>query len=199
MPQYRQWARRACDISCGCPRPIEADDYGVMQWRCQLYIRLSTCRGSVARLSRAKGGFYVPPPAACSGCRFARGGWHYFIASGLVGEPTAPGIGIAGGTNMKSYTLSPAQSSARSLREKNSPMVMPMIGIVIQCQGWLMPGSVLLGRTSQPQVSLASAASCVRATHSSVSKAKPGASPPGYPSQLPAVRQRSICPVRTII
>jgi hypothetical protein len=54
-----------------------------------------------------------------------------------------------------------------------------MIGIVIQCQGWLMPGSAWLGRTSQPQVSLASAASSVRATNSSVSNAKPGASPPG--------------------
>ena len=41
-------------------------------------------------------------------------------------------------------------------------MVMPMIGIVIQCQGWLMPSSVSFGRTSQPQVSLASAASSVR-------------------------------------
>ena len=40
-------------------------------------------------------------------------------------------------------------------------MVMPMIGIVIQCQGWLMPGSDSFGRTSQPQVSLASAAICV--------------------------------------
>src|SRR6516162_6843636 len=35
-------------------------------------------------------------------------------------------------------------------------MVIPMIGIVIQCQGWLMPPSVLFGRTSHPQVSLAS-------------------------------------------
>ena len=58
-------------------------------------------------------------------------------------------------------------------------MVMPMIGMVIQCHGWLMPGSVSFGRTSQPQVSLASAASCVRLIHSSVSNAKPGASPPG--------------------
>jgi hypothetical protein len=54
-----------------------------------------------------------------------------------------------------------------------------MIGMVIQCQGWLMPGSLSLGRTSQPHVSLASAASCVRWIHSSVSKAKPGATPPG--------------------
>ena len=37
-------------------------------------------------------------------------------------------------------------------------MVMPMIGMVIQCQGWLMPSSDSLGRTSQPQVSLAIAA-----------------------------------------
>src|ERR1700682_1138102 len=54
-------------------------------------------------------------------------------------------------------------------------MVMPMIGMVIQCHGWLMPGSVSFGRTSQPQVSLASAASSVRATHSSVSNARRGA------------------------
>ena len=58
-------------------------------------------------------------------------------------------------------------------------MVMPMIGMVIQCQGWLMPGSVSFGRTSQPQVSVASAASWVRWIQSSVSKEKPGASPPG--------------------
>src|SRR6266436_9179267 len=30
----------------------------------------------------------------------------YLIASGLTGEPTAPVIGIAGATNMNSYTLS---------------------------------------------------------------------------------------------
>ena len=77
-------------------------------------------------------------------------------------------------------------------------MVIPMIGIVIQCHGWLMPGSVSFGRTSQPQVSLASAASSVRLIHSSVSKANPGASSPGYPSQLPALSFASICPVRTM-
>src|SRR5450432_338302 len=103
----------------------------------------------------------------------------YLIASGLIGEPTAPVIGIAGATNMNSYTLSAAQSSASSLRLKISPMVMPMIGMVIQCQGWLMPSSLSFGRTSQPQVSLASAANSVRLIHSSVSNAKPGASPPG--------------------
>ena len=73
-----------------------------------------------------------------------------------------------------------------------------MMGMVIQCHGWLMPSSLSFGRTSQPQVSLASAASCVSLTKSSVSKANPGASPPGYPSQLPAFRQRSIMPVRTM-
>src|SRR5205807_1691060 len=41
-------------------------------------------------------------------------GWHYLIASGFVGEPTAPVIGIAGATKRNSYTLSAAQSSARS-------------------------------------------------------------------------------------
>ena len=58
---------------------------------------------------------------------------------------------------------------------------MPMIGIVIQCQGWLMfsPSAVSFGRTSQPQVSEASAASSVFCTKSSVSNEKPGASPPG--------------------
>jgi hypothetical protein len=40
----------------------------------------------------------------------------YLIASGLIGEPTAPVIGSAGATNRNSYTLSAAQSSARSLR-----------------------------------------------------------------------------------
>src|SRR6266540_655623 len=121
----------------------------------------------------------------------------HLIASGLTGEPTAPVIGMAGATNRNSKTLSDAQSSPSSLTLKISPMVMPIIGMVIQCHGWLMPPSVLFGRTSQPQVSLASAASSVRAIHSSVSKAKPGASPPGYPSQLLALKQRSIWPVRT--
>src|SRR6476619_3159315 len=103
----------------------------------------------------------------------------YLIASGLTGEPTAPVIGITGATNRNSYTLSAAQSSASSFTWKISPMVMPMIGMVIQCQGWLMPSSLSFGRTSQPQVSEASAASSVRLIHSKVSKAKPGASPPG--------------------
>ena len=40
----------------------------------------------------------------------------HLIANGLVGEPTAPVIGMAGATNMNSYTLSAAQSSARSFR-----------------------------------------------------------------------------------
>src|SRR5439155_8583742 len=122
----------------------------------------------------------------------------YLIASGLTGEPTAPVIGMAGATNRNSYTPSLAQSSASSFTWKISPMVMPMIGIVIQCHGWLMPGSVSFGRTSQPQVSEASAASSVSFTKSSVSKLKPGASPPGYPSQLPALSFASICPVRTM-
>ena len=38
----------------------------------------------------------------------------YLIASGLVGEPTAPVMGIAGATNRNSYALSAAQSSASS-------------------------------------------------------------------------------------
>ena len=38
----------------------------------------------------------------------------YLMASGLVGDPTAPVIGIAGATNRNSYTLSAAQSSASS-------------------------------------------------------------------------------------
>src|SRR6266566_4251270 len=38
----------------------------------------------------------------------------YLIARGVVGEPTAPVIGIAGATNRNSYTLSAAQSSASS-------------------------------------------------------------------------------------
>jgi hypothetical protein len=50
----------------------------------------------------------------------------------------------------------------------------------------LIPGSDSFGRTSQPQVSLAIAAISCRRIHSSVSNEKPGASPPGYPSQLPA-------------
>ena len=58
-------------------------------------------------------------------------------------------------------------------------MVMPIMGMVIQCQGWLISGSDSFGRTSHPQVSLASAASSVRLIHSSVSKENPGASPPG--------------------
>src|SRR5262249_28888235 len=104
---------------------------------------------------------------------------HHLMASGFTGLPTAPVIGIAGATNMNSYVLSAAQSSASSFKLKISPMVMPMIGMVIQCHGWLMPGSVSFGRTSQPQVSEASAASSTPLIHSSVSNAKPGASPPG--------------------
>src|SRR5437870_1847818 len=38
----------------------------------------------------------------------------YLIASGFVGEPTAPVMGSAGATNMNSYTPSAAQSSASS-------------------------------------------------------------------------------------
>src|ERR1041384_3489562 len=107
------------------------------------------------------------------------GGETYLIASGLTGEPTAPVIGMAGATNRNSYTPSAAQSSASSLTWKISPMVMPMIGMVIQCHGWLMPGSVSFGRTSQPHVSEASAASCVRWIQPSGSTEQPGASPPG--------------------
>src|SRR5205823_4994586 len=40
----------------------------------------------------------------------------YLMASGLVGEPTAPVIGSAGATNRNSYTLSAAQSSASSFK-----------------------------------------------------------------------------------
>src|SRR4029078_1348959 len=122
----------------------------------------------------------------------------YLIASGLTGDPTAPVIGMAGATNRNSLTLSCSQSSASSFKLNISPMVMPMIGIVIQCQGWLIPCSLSFGRTSQPHVSLASAANCVSLTKSSVSKENPGASPPGYPSQLPAFWQRAIMPVRTM-
>jgi hypothetical protein len=59
----------------------------------------------------------------------------HLIASGLTGEPTAPVIGIAGATNMNSYTPSALQSAASSATWKISPMVIPMIGMVIQCQG----------------------------------------------------------------
>jgi hypothetical protein len=59
----------------------------------------------------------------------------HLIASGLTGEPTAPVIGIAGATNMNSYTPSALQSAASSATWKISPMVTPMIGMVIQCQG----------------------------------------------------------------
>src|SRR5262245_13026270 len=38
----------------------------------------------------------------------------HLMASGLVGDPTAPVMGSAGPTNRNSYTLSAAQSSARS-------------------------------------------------------------------------------------
>src|SRR5262249_1323964 len=38
----------------------------------------------------------------------------HLMASGLVGDPTAPVMGSAGATNRNSYTLSAAQSSARS-------------------------------------------------------------------------------------
>src|SRR5262249_24784821 len=122
----------------------------------------------------------------------------HLIASGFTGEPTAPVIGMAGATNRNSYTLSRSQSSASSFRLKISPIVIPMMGMVIQCQGWLIPSSLSFGRTSQPQVSLASAASCVSLTKSSVSNANPGASPPGYPSQLPMRWHRSIIPVLTM-
>src|ERR1700710_1009416 len=82
------------------------------------------------------------------------------IATGLIGDPTAPVIGSAGPTNMNSYTLSAAQAFDSSSSLKISPMVRPMIGIQIQCQGWLA-SSQLLGRTSTPQVSVATAATCL--------------------------------------
>src|SRR4051812_9479276 len=48
--------------------------------------------------------------------RKALGAGHaHLMASGLVGEPTAPVIGSAGATNRNSYTASAAQSSASSL------------------------------------------------------------------------------------
>jgi hypothetical protein len=40
----------------------------------------------------------------------------YLIAIGLIGEPTAPGIGSGGAQKKNSYTPSAAQSSASSLR-----------------------------------------------------------------------------------
>ena len=56
-------------------------------------------------------------------------------------------------------------------------MVMPIIGITTQCQGWLA-SSHSFGRTSQPQVSVQIAAISLPWIHSAVSKARPGASPP---------------------
>src|SRR3972149_3391333 len=65
-------------------------------------------------------------------------------------------------------------------------MVIPIIGITIQCQGW--KASVLsFGRTSQPQVSQQIAAICLRWIHSAVSKRSPGASPAAYVPQSPRV------------
>lgn len=47
---------------------------------------------------------------------FSIGGFIYLIASGLVGEPTAPVIGRAGATKRNSYCLSAAQSLDSSSR-----------------------------------------------------------------------------------
>ena len=41
---------------------------------------------------------------------------YYFIACGLIGDPTARVIGNGGPQKKNSYTLSAAQSSAKSLR-----------------------------------------------------------------------------------
>ena len=55
-------------------------------------------------------------------------------------------------------------------------MVMPTMGMMIQCQGW--NASVLsFGRTSQPQVSKQIAAISFLWIYSQVSKRRPGASP----------------------
>jgi len=105
------------------------------------------------------------------------------IASGLVGEPTAPVIGDRGGHEHELVgPLSSRQSSA-SLGDLED---LPPHGDAHDRDGdpvataWLMPSSDSLGRTSQPQVSLANGGdlgSC--GFHSSVSNEKPGASPPG--------------------
>jgi hypothetical protein len=48
-------------------------------------------------------GFFMCPSPADGGFRFAKPPSQiYLIASGLVGEPTAPVMGIAGATNMNS-------------------------------------------------------------------------------------------------
>jgi hypothetical protein len=53
-----------------------------------------------------------------------------------------------------------------------------------------------LGRTSTPQVSVATAATLRFASHGIVKKLRPGASPPAYVPQ-PCSKQRAICPVRS--
>lgn len=53
--------------------------------------------------------------AADCGDRSGESG-RYLIAIGLIGEPTAPVIGSGGAQKKKSYTLSDAQSCARSFR-----------------------------------------------------------------------------------
>ncbi len=57
------------------------------------------------------------------------------MASGLMGEPTAPVMGSGGATNWNSQTPSFAQSAARASRSKISPTSSPMLGIRIWCSG----------------------------------------------------------------
>src|SRR5207244_6754522 len=81
----------------------------------------------------------------------------HLIASGLIGDPTAPVIGSGGATKKNSYTPSRAQSSARSSRKKISPIVNPMFGMHTWWSGW-NESAISFGRTSMPHVSLATAA-----------------------------------------
>lgn len=60
----------------------------------------------------------------------------HLMASGLMGEPTAPVMGSGGATNWNSQTPSVAQSAARASRSKISPTRSPMVGMKIWWSGW---------------------------------------------------------------
>src|SRR6478609_1541781 len=97
----------------------------------------------------------------------------YLTASGLSGAPTAPVTLSGPAASRNSYTPSPAQSSARASRSHISPMSRPMFGMATWCRGWKAFGNSL-GRTSNPQVSVAMAAISVLCSQPAVQNDRPG-------------------------
>src|SRR5918993_752238 len=111
------------------------------------------------------------------------------IATGLIGEPTAPVMGRGGAERRKSHFPRAAQEAASSSRSHISPIVSPRFGITTWCSGWNDGTSNSLGRTSKPQVSVAIAAISVRCSQPAVVSERPAAGPPAYSPQ-PSRRAR---------